>query len=220
MTLLDDYQAEHKLELFLSCCTLSHKELYCGQVFTFSVCFPFYHQMWILQLSKSLKTGLSHLSDPETLTLVRLIISTWLNLAVKVDESNSLELFDHLSALVGTGIIEGIWIYSIQNLIAMKVTLDAFPSVLRTLGIATASFLKVRSIFQTARAHKNSVDYTSTRAYNGNAKHYARTTRKHQWCHWTAEECWSSYARDYGCRILSYGRMEVYDIGRCGSMLG
>ena len=74
----------------------------------FSVCFPFYHQMWILQLSKSLKTGLSHLSDPEMPTLVRLIISTWLNLALKVDEPNSLELFDHLSALVGTGIIEGI----------------------------------------------------------------------------------------------------------------
>jgi len=72
---------------------------------------------------------------------VRLIISTWLDLALKVDESNPLELFDHLSALVGTGIIEGIWIYSIQNLIAMKAT---FPSVLRTLGIATASFLKVR----------------------------------------------------------------------------
>ena len=131
----------------------------------------------MLQLSKSHKTGLSHLSDPETPTL---IISTWLNLAFKVDEPNSLELFDHLSALVGTGIIKGIWIYSIQNLVAMKATLDALPSVLRTLGIATASFLKVRSIFQTARvgisSHKNSVDHTSTRAYNGNAKHYARTT--------------------------------------------
>ena len=93
-------------ELFLSCCTLSHKELYCGQVFTSSylVCLLFYHQMCMLQLSKSHKTGLSHLSDPETPTL---IISTWLNLAFKVDEPNSLELFDHLSALVGTGIIKG-----------------------------------------------------------------------------------------------------------------
>ena len=44
-----------------------------------------------------------HLSDPETPTLVRLVISTWLNLALKFDEPNSLELFDHLSALVGTG---------------------------------------------------------------------------------------------------------------------
>jgi len=82
---------------------------------------------------------------------VRLIISTWLDLALRVDEPNSLELFDHLSALLGTGIIEGIWIYSIQNLVAMKATLDALPSVLRTLGIATTSFLKVCStIFQTA----------------------------------------------------------------------
>jgi len=115
---------------------------------------------------------------------VRLIISTWLNLALKVDEPNSLELFDHLSALVGTGIIEGIWIYSIQN-VAMKATIDALPSVLRTLGITTASFLKVYpAIFQTAwvaiSSHKNSVDYTSTRAYNGNAKHFTRLTRKHQ----------------------------------------
>ena len=66
----------------------------------------------------------------------------------------------------------------------MKATLDALPSVLKTLGIATASFLKVCSTFQTTRveisSHKNSVDHASTRAYNGNVKHYARTTRKHQ----------------------------------------
>ena len=115
-------------------------------------------------------------------TLVRLIISTWLNLALKVDEPNSLELFDHLSALVGTGIIEGIWIYSIKNLVAMTATLDALPSVLRTLGIATASFSKVMLGYlpDSASSLKNSVDHTSTRAYNGNVKHYARTTRKHQ----------------------------------------
>jgi len=126
MTHLDDYQAEHKLEgvriVSLMLHTIPQRTLLRTGVheLIFSVCFPFYHQMWILQLSKSLKTGLSHLSDPETLTLVRVIISTWLDLALKVDESNSLELFDHLSALVGTGIIEGIWIYSIQNLVAMK----------------------------------------------------------------------------------------------------
>ena len=163
MTLLDDYQAEHKLKgvrvVSLMLHTIPQK----------------------IQLSKSLKTGLSHLSDPEMPTLVRLVISTWLNLALKVDEPNLLELFDHLSTLVGTGIIEGMWIYSIQNLVAMKAALDALPNVLRTLSIATASFLKVHSaIFQTVRALKNSVGHTSTHAYNGNAKHYARTTRKHQ----------------------------------------
>ena len=90
--------------------------------------FPPCPQVWIPELSKSLKTGLSHLSDPETPTLVRL----------------------------STGIIEGIWICSIQNLVAMKATLDALPSVLRTLGIATVSFLKVRSgILRTARALSN-----------------------------------------------------------------
>ena len=66
----------------------------------------------------------------------------------------------------------------------MKATLDALPSVLKTLGIATASFLKVCSTFRTTRveisSHKNSVDHASTCIYNGNVKHYARTTRKHQ----------------------------------------
>jgi len=93
-----------------------------------------------------------------------------------------LELFDHLLALVGTGIIKGMCIYSTQNLVAMKATLDALPSVLRTLGIATASFSKVMLGYlpDSASSLKNSVDHTSTRAYNGNVKHYARTTRKHQ----------------------------------------
>jgi len=174
-------------ELFPWCCTLSHKRPYCGQVFTslYFLCVSPFILRCEYYNSPSHSTGLSHLSDPETPTVVRLIISTWLNLALKVDEPNSLELFDHLSALVGTGIIEGIWIYSIQN-VAMKATIDALPSVLRTIGITTASFLKVYpAIFQTAwvaiSSHKNSVDYTSTRAYNGNAKHFTRLTRKHQW---------------------------------------
>lgn len=114
--------------------------------------------MWLLRLFKSLKIGLSHLSDPETPTLLRLVIATWLNLALKVDEPNSFELFDHLSALVVSSIIEGIWIYSTQNIVAMKATLDSLPDVLRTLGIATVGFLKVRiAVYQTAwipLAHK------------------------------------------------------------------
>jgi len=92
-------------ELFPSCCTLSHKELYCGQVFTSSY-FPCVSSFTVrCACFNSPSHTISHLSDPETPTL---IISTWLNLALKVDEPNSLELFDHLSALVGTGIIEGI----------------------------------------------------------------------------------------------------------------
>lgn len=53
------------------------------------------------------------------------------------------EFFDHLCTLVVNGIIEGIWIYSEQNLAAMKATIDALPDVLRALDTATVSFLKV-----------------------------------------------------------------------------
>ena len=85
---------------------------------------------------------------------------------------------------MGIGIIEGIWIYLIQDLIDIKATLDILPSMLRTLGIATASFLKVCSIFQTTQvticSHKNSVSHTSTHAYDSIVKHYARITRKYQ----------------------------------------
>ena len=110
MTLLDDYQAEHKLEgvriVSLMLHTIPQRTLLRTGVHELisSACL-LSSDVYASTLQVKQNRPLSHLSDPETPTL---IISTWLYLALKVDEPNSLELFDHLSALVGTGIIEGI----------------------------------------------------------------------------------------------------------------
>ncbi|KAJ3571675.1 hypothetical protein NP233_g3604 [Leucocoprinus birnbaumii] len=132
MTLLDDFQAKHKLE----------------GVRVVSFMLPTIPKQILRRtgvdelIFTSLKTGLAQLSNPETPILLRLVISTWLNLTLKVDEPQSFEFFDHLCTLVVNGIIEGIWIYSEQNLAAMKATIDALPDVLRALDTATVSFLK------------------------------------------------------------------------------
>ncbi|KAF5363567.1 hypothetical protein D9756_000959 [Leucocoprinus leucothites] len=132
MTLLDDFQSRHKLE-----------GVRVVSFMLYTIPKQMLRRTGVDELIfTSLKAGLSHLTDPETPTLLRLIISTWLNLTLKVDEPHTSEFFDHLCTLVVNGIIEGIWIYSEQNLVAMEATLDALPDVLRALGIGTVSFLK------------------------------------------------------------------------------
>ncbi|KAF9448472.1 hypothetical protein P691DRAFT_792581 [Macrolepiota fuliginosa MF-IS2] len=132
MTLLDDYQAQYKLEgvRIVSLMLRNIPKDILRRTSVDELIFT------------SLKTALSHLSDPETPTLLRLTISTWLALTLKVDEPKSFEFFDHLCTLVVNGIIEGIWIYSEENIVAMKATLDALPDVLQALDTATVSFLK------------------------------------------------------------------------------
>ena len=110
MTLLDDYQAKHKLKgvriVSLMLHTIPQRTLLRTGVHELISCVSplLSSDVHASTLQVTQNRPLSRLSDPETPTL---IISTWLNLAFKVDEPNSLELFDHLSVLVGTGIIKG-----------------------------------------------------------------------------------------------------------------
>ncbi|EKM75759.1 hypothetical protein AGABI1DRAFT_131988 [Agaricus bisporus var. burnettii JB137-S8] len=132
MTLLDDFRAQHKLEGVQIVSLMLHtipKEIL--------------RRTGVDQLIfTSFKTCLSHLSDPETPTLLRLTISTWLNLTLKVDEPGTFEFFDHLCTLVSNNIIESVWLSCQDNIGVMKASLDALPDVFRALDTATISFLK------------------------------------------------------------------------------
>jgi hypothetical protein len=61
-------------------------------------------------------------------------------------ELGSSDRFNQLCALVGEGVISGIWLYSSENSEVILATLDALPPVVRALGIGNARYLKVRSM--------------------------------------------------------------------------
>jgi len=58
-------------------------------------------------------------------------------------DPGSSERFSQLCALLGEGIIAGIWLYGSEKPDVILASLNALPSVIRALGIASARYLKV-----------------------------------------------------------------------------
>ena len=155
MTLLDDFEAKHKLQgVFVVQEMLQRvpkgllKRTGVDGLLR-QVCpsrsFWFYRT---LNLSKSLKTSLSHLQSPETAPLLKNAIFasislTILTTSVSPGSKPTSERFDQLSLLLGEGIISGIWLYAEDKPDVIKATFDTLPRLLRALGIGSVRFLKV-----------------------------------------------------------------------------
>ncbi|KAF8809105.1 hypothetical protein BYT27DRAFT_7232472 [Phlegmacium glaucopus] len=99
-------------------------------------------------IHSSLRNSLSHLQNAESPQLLRSAISTSVSLillSTTVDGTGSKpssERFDQLCALLGEGIISGIWLYAEDKPEVVLATFDSLPQLLRTLGIGTVRFLK------------------------------------------------------------------------------
>jgi hypothetical protein len=87
--------------------------------------------------------SLTHLQNPETPGLLHAAIPALLSLILLTTSPNSAQRFDQLCGLLGDGIIGGIWLYASDNLGALLASLDALPSVVRSLGIGSVRYLKV-----------------------------------------------------------------------------
>ena len=59
----------------------------------------------------------------------------------------SQERFDALCALLGEGIITGIWVYAFDKPDALRSSLDALPEVFQALDIGCTRFLRVSNLF-------------------------------------------------------------------------
>jgi len=55
------------------------------------------------------------------------------------------EQFDQLSALLGEGIINGIWLYASDKPDVILASLDAMPRLITSLAVGNARYVKVRS---------------------------------------------------------------------------
>ncbi|TFK43043.1 hypothetical protein BDQ12DRAFT_162717 [Crucibulum laeve] len=91
----------------------------------------------------SLKTCLSHLQNEETPRLLRSAISTSLTLTQRTTDLGTSEHFNQLCALLGEGIISGIWTYADDKPAAVLATYDALPPVLEALGVGCSRYLNV-----------------------------------------------------------------------------
>lgn len=93
-------------------------------------------------LCSSFKKALSQLESPLTPPSIRLAISLTVTLTSRTTQVGSQERFDALCALLGEGIIAGIWVYAFDKPDPLRATLDALPEVIKALDIGCTRFLR------------------------------------------------------------------------------
>ncbi|KAG6906563.1 hypothetical protein DXG01_013191 [Tephrocybe rancida] len=105
-----------------------------------SVVYP--TKLSVLVTEQSLNTCLSHLNDAETAELIESALDASLTLSLLTTSVRSSEQFDQICALLGEGVIRGIWLYASDKPDVVLASLKALPPLLRTLKIGNARFLK------------------------------------------------------------------------------
>ncbi|KAG6861494.1 hypothetical protein C0995_015921 [Termitomyces sp. Mi166 len=96
-------------------------------------------------IRSSLNTCLTHLNDTESAQLIEVAVDAYLALTLLTTEKGSSGQFDQLCALLGEGVIRGIWLYASDKPDVVLASLKALPPLLRALEIGNARFLKVKS---------------------------------------------------------------------------
>ncbi|KAG5645775.1 hypothetical protein DXG03_005312 [Asterophora parasitica] len=135
MTLLDDYEAPHKLQGVHIVSEMLQR-----------VPSQLLKRTGVDGLIRtSLNTCLSHLHNPETPQLINAAVGASLRLTLLTTTVGSVDQFDQLCALLGEGIISGIWMYASDKPDVLLASLQAMPPLLRALKIGNARFLKVRA---------------------------------------------------------------------------
>lgn len=78
--------------------------------------------------------------------MIQVTIPTHLKLIELTTSPGSAERFNKLSALLGEGIIGGVWLYSSDDRRVMLASLKVLVPLVQDLGVGTARFLKVSRI--------------------------------------------------------------------------
>ncbi|CCM03990.1 uncharacterized protein FIBRA_06146 [Fibroporia radiculosa] len=93
-------------------------------------------------LSSSLKTCLTFLHSPETPSLIRAAVCTFVSLTLRTTPPGSEERFNQLCGILGDGIIGGVWIYAARDADAIEASVDVLPMAVQALGIGSVRYLK------------------------------------------------------------------------------
>ncbi|KAF8500608.1 hypothetical protein JB92DRAFT_2978385 [Gautieria morchelliformis] len=93
-------------------------------------------------LISSLRTTMGHLHSPLSPEILRRSIPLLLRVIDLTTPVNSKRRFDEVCALLGDGIIGGVWIYASTEWATLETSVCALPDVLRELGIGSVRYLK------------------------------------------------------------------------------
>jgi len=93
-------------------------------------------------LMTSLKTALLHLHSPLTPQIILAAVPAQLKLINLTTANGSKVRFDQLCALLGEGIIGGIWMYAYQEWETLEASMVAARDVVEILGVGTTRYLK------------------------------------------------------------------------------
>ncbi|KAG6833583.1 hypothetical protein H0H87_004210 [Tephrocybe sp. NHM501043] len=128
----------------------------------------------------SLNNCLSHLNDPETPLLIEAAVDASIMLTLLTTNTGSSEQFDQLCALLGEGVIRGVWLYASDKPEVVLATLNALPPLLRALKIGSARFLKV--CFRSARMF-GGIDVATMQALIAQLVHPLKPNAVKPWPH-------------------------------------
>ncbi|KAG5353722.1 hypothetical protein C0989_003148 [Termitomyces sp. Mn162] len=154
-------------------------------------------------IRSSLNTCLTHLNDTETPQLIEAAVDAYLTLTLLTTEVGSSEQFDQLCALLGEGVIRGIWLYASDRPDVVLASLRALPPLLRTLKIGNARFLKGNH----AGTHHTVVAPTQDQCGESLARRHT-------------DRFASTIVNSYRRMRAMYSTMEDNDSRRGGKMLG
>ena len=102
--------------------------------------------VWILRLPLfSRSVSLTHLQSFETVLLIQPAISASLSLTLLTAKAGSERQFDQLSALLGEGIIDNIWLYASDKPDVILASLDTMLCLITSLAVGNGRDVKVRS---------------------------------------------------------------------------
>jgi hypothetical protein len=101
-----------------------------------------HHYLYSFQ---SLNTCLNHLHNPETPNLLRAAITALCTLIKLTTLPGSAQRFDQLCAVLGDGVIGGVWIYASSESDTILATVEELPTLVQGLGLGCARYLKVGS---------------------------------------------------------------------------
>ncbi|KAH9950053.1 hypothetical protein B0H21DRAFT_724540 [Amylocystis lapponica] len=132
MTLLDDYEAQYKLQGIQIVSEMLQ-----------NVPADLLRRTGVdTLLFSSLKNCLAFLHNPETPNLIRATVPATIALVLLTTHAKSAARFDQLCALLGDGLIGSVWIYASGDPDTLEASLDVLPEAVTALDIGTARYLK------------------------------------------------------------------------------
>lgn len=96
-----------------------------------------------IEWRKNLTKCIAFLDRPESPALLRTVIPASITLVELATPPKSVKRFDQLCALLGDGIIGTVWTHGTRQDKVMLAAVEVLPSLIKTLGIGCARYLKV-----------------------------------------------------------------------------